>query len=343
MLDDNASQENIINKSDESNTTPSIEDESDSDDDYVDNPDLDEEEEFILQISKEQKFYDKASMFTGVWNVILTSYLVGGHHEWLPHYYTVKAVTLLPFRYVIYNSKKWHYFMLDFCYYANFILLFYLWVVPYSAELFMVLYALTHGPLIWAVPLFGNALVFHSADKMTSAFIHLSPPLLTHTIRYYLKDQYGVCQDEACEPSIYNLVLIPTAAFIAHEMYYFFVVGIIKRRKMKEGEYLTSFKFLQGRGLPGRVINFFGPSLAPVFYVILNGLYALLTIVPAYFFWRYYWLNAVFLISMLSVSLWNGASFYVEIFTRKHEEYTKMGEWDIRAAEKKQKDKKHQK
>ncbi|KNC73256.1 hypothetical protein SARC_14184, partial [Sphaeroforma arctica JP610] len=116
----------------------------------------------------------------------MTAYFTGGQHQWLPYFYTFKAATLLPFRYVVYNSKKWHYFMLDFCYYANLMLLLYIWVFPDNATLFMVLYSLTHGPLIWAVPLFGNALVFHSTDKMTSSFIHLSPPLVTHIIRFFL-------------------------------------------------------------------------------------------------------------------------------------------------------------
>ncbi|KNC74738.1 hypothetical protein SARC_12725, partial [Sphaeroforma arctica JP610] len=154
---------------------------------------------------------------------------------------------------------------------------------------------------------------------------------------------YAVCADEACEPDLWQVVAIPTAAFIVHEVYYFFVVGVVKRKKMQEGEYLTSFKFLQKHGLPGKVINVFGESLAPAFYVFLNGVYASLTIAPAYFLWRYYWLNVVFLCVMVSISLWNGASFYVEVFTRKHEEYTRMGNWDIKQAETKEKEKRKQK
>lgn len=77
------------------------------------------------------------------------------------------------------------FFVQDVCYYVNSALLLYCWVAPSTPQLFHAIYALTHGPLLMAVALFRNSLVFHSADKLTSAFIHISPFLLTHLIRWY--------------------------------------------------------------------------------------------------------------------------------------------------------------
>jgi hypothetical protein len=111
----------------------------------------------------------------------------------------------------------------DVCYYVNSALLLYCWVAPSMPQLFHAIYALTHGPLLMAVALFRNSLVFHSADKLTSAFIHISPFLLTHLIRWYPADfsDYVICDeaegegDVACMPGFYELCLLPGAAFVA--------------------------------------------------------------------------------------------------------------------------------
>ena len=44
----------------------------------------------------------------------------------------------------------------DFCYWANFLCLYYLWVNPHSAEVFKVVFMVANGPLAWAVLAFNN-------------------------------------------------------------------------------------------------------------------------------------------------------------------------------------------
>lgn len=93
----------------------------------------------------------------------------------MPWYYMVKAPILLCIRYYSYFQQNFQYFLIDFCYWANFLLLVQIIAFPTNKRLFMVAYAVSHGPLIWAVGLFKNSLVFHSVDKTISAFIHVSP------------------------------------------------------------------------------------------------------------------------------------------------------------------------
>ena len=56
----------------------------------------------------------------------------------------------------------------------------------------MVAYAVTHGPLIWAVGLFKNALVFHSIDKTISAFIHISPYMVIASTKMVTLEQLNL-------------------------------------------------------------------------------------------------------------------------------------------------------
>ena len=46
-------------------------------------------------------------------------------------------------------------------YYANGLLLLYLWVLPHNAQLFQVVFCVINGPLMVAVPIFRNSLVSH--------------------------------------------------------------------------------------------------------------------------------------------------------------------------------------
>jgi Protein of unknown function (DUF2838) len=97
------------------------------------------------------------------------------HHQWL--LYTWLVVPLLLARFVIYRRAKFHYFMLDWCYFCQVLLLVYVHVFPSSPVLFQAVFAVANGPLVIAIVMWRNSLVFHDLDKLTSAFIHLMPAI----------------------------------------------------------------------------------------------------------------------------------------------------------------------
>lgn len=125
-------------------------------------------------------FRDKIFFVLGVANLLLLCYGFFSAPYILPYLYTIKAPILIGYRLFYYGAHKWHLFLLDFCYFANILVLIYLWVFPHSGSLFVIVFALSHGPLTFAIIAFRNSLVFHSVDKITSMFIHISPPLLLH-------------------------------------------------------------------------------------------------------------------------------------------------------------------
>ena len=45
-------------------------------------------------------------------------------------------------------------------------------------------YILCMGPLMCAIIVWKNSLVFHSLDKLTSFFLHAFPPIVVHLLRY---------------------------------------------------------------------------------------------------------------------------------------------------------------
>ena len=85
--------------------------------------------------------------------------------------------------------NKWHYFLLDFCYSQNILLiitLFRAFILKQDISvIFPTLFVLIDGVLLAAVPTWNNSLVFHDLIKLTSISIHLMPTLVTYCIRWY--------------------------------------------------------------------------------------------------------------------------------------------------------------
>ena len=112
----------------------------------------------------------------------------------LPFYYCIKFVVLMISRYFVYHARSWHWFMLEFCYFANICLFAFLWYKPNDIHYFIPVFILANGPLLHSVAAFGNSLVFHSLDKTTSLLIHITPPTITYVIRWKLNNLARIYQ-----------------------------------------------------------------------------------------------------------------------------------------------------
>lgn len=125
-----------------------------------------------------------------------------GKYPWLmPYFYTVKFPILMISRTVSFCQQNYQYYMLDWCYFANLLVLVYLWTPLRSdPRVFTVVFCISHGPLPWAVYLFRNSLVFHSLDRITSCFIHISPMLVMWCLRWNGPSFESDHQWAVCDP-----------------------------------------------------------------------------------------------------------------------------------------------
>ena len=130
------------------------------------------------------KSADKAFYVLGVLNVAITAYIAGAapRHYYLWH--TPKALVLVAVRWYTFLQQGKHWLLADFCYWANLIGLLYLWRYRESALLFQVFFMVSNGPVAWSVLAFSQSLIFHSHAHMTSVFLHLSPLVVTWTLRW---------------------------------------------------------------------------------------------------------------------------------------------------------------
>jgi len=115
---------------------------------------------------------DKLSFVCGVITIMIIEAVLLVAPQRMEELYTTLLIPLMLARYVIYKSDLYHYFMYDFCYYAQVLMLLQMYKYPNNTELRKVMFSIANGPLCFAIVMWRNSLVFHSMDKMTSMFIH---------------------------------------------------------------------------------------------------------------------------------------------------------------------------
>lgn len=131
------------------------------------------------------RFIDKISFIFGVLLLIATTFLLGRYPN--THYYSFHVVTitaLVIFRLYNYKKKRWHYYLFDFCYFANSIIMYFLLFDPKNEILFKVFFVYANGPFGIAIAAFKNSLIFHKIDNLTSIAIHIIPLVTAWNLRW---------------------------------------------------------------------------------------------------------------------------------------------------------------
>ncbi|KAJ3367577.1 hypothetical protein GGF31_007390 [Allomyces arbusculus] len=275
---------------------------------------------------------DKIAFFFGATDLWLTAALLGLYPRFVPVWYTIKAVILLGIRWGSYRRKRWHYFLADFCYLINSMLLVFLLVMPSSTTLFNVLFACAHGPLAWAIVTWRNSMVFHSLDKMTSVFIHLSPPVTLMALRWLdttastaASPYYGGYPGAPprTEPlpamSMTEALVGSTIVYLVWQVAYYVLILHRRRDKVYKQGYATSFTWLlEDQGAIGKAMGVFGDQHRLATFMLLQFVYSMVTVLPSYVFARSQIANMLFLVFILSASIWNGANFYINVFSKRY-------------------------
>ncbi|ORZ29543.1 hypothetical protein BCR44DRAFT_1373905, partial [Catenaria anguillulae PL171] len=274
---------------------------------------------------------DKIKFFLGATNLWFSAFLIGMAPTWVPTWFTLKALVLLSLRWGIYRKKRWHYFLNDFCYLINALILAFVYIFPSSRSLFHVLYVCAHGPLAWAVVTWRNSLVFHSLDKMTSCFIHIAPAITLSCLRwldprhstaaspYYAGPGVTEPLKDPIQLGMVEALVGATVIYAVWQVAYYWFVLHRRHFKVYELGYATSFTWLlQDDGAIAKAMGIFGDQYRLVTFMMLQFVYSMVTVLPTVLWARSMVLNILFLIAILSVSIWNASTFYFDVFSAKY-------------------------
>ena len=116
---------------------------------------------------------------------ICFAYFIGKKpHDVVYVFATAVMTLLLAHRYYTYYHGGYKMYLIDFCYFANFALLYLINFAPKCQWLFVSCFVFSNGCLGSAIISFRNSLVFHKIDMLMSLSIHAIPMILTLHMRW---------------------------------------------------------------------------------------------------------------------------------------------------------------
>lgn len=205
------------------------------------------------------RFMDKISFIVGVFILIATTFMLGRYPNDLYYsFHTYTVSILVAIRLLNYRMKKWHYYLFDFCYFANTLIMYYLLVDPKNEILFKVFFIYANGPFGVAIPAFKNSMIFHKIDNLTSIAIHLIPLVSSWNLRWTTlayeatlpeSQRYFLTLPENDLQFSFEffkkLFFIPLSLYLLWASLYYLKVFVISSAKIKERNYETMYVYYE--------------------------------------------------------------------------------------------------
>eukprot|EP00879_Flechtneria_rotunda_P015404 GHRR01016106.1.p1 GENE.GHRR01016106.1~~GHRR01016106.1.p1 ORF type:complete len:374 (+),score=84.39 GHRR01016106.1:50-1171(+) len=270
---------------------------------------------------------DKVAFLLGSCQVWATAYWLGWSPSTFYKCYTFQVLVLMLVRWGWYRHKKWHYYLLDFCYFANLLLLIHLWVQPKSQLLRKVTFAYNTGPLTWSIVAFRNSLVYHDLDKVTSVFLHLAPACVTWTLHWHPDaDRFGPRPDASEQDkqawqhaSFLQLVVLPLLPYVIWATAYYLKIFVVSAERIRQRGYITLFTYVTTttKGVYAAIAKRVPLKYRPQVYLFLHMCFCGTTFTIAWLCWHHFHLHTMLLAAMGAASIWHGATFYFDVFAKK--------------------------
>ncbi len=269
---------------------------------------------------------DKISFVCGILTIMIIEavlLLVPGKMELL---YTALLIPLLILRYIIYRADLQHYFMYDFCYYAQLMMMIHMYKYPNNIPLGKAMFSISNGPLLLAIVMWRNSLVFHSMDKMTSMFIHILPSLVTFCRRWdsrLVKRNFPMYEemDGTLFTICNDFLWTPFCYYVLWQTFYLIKTEVVSKRKLEYNtEIMTSLRWLTRKkdSASYKLLSVFGEHNQLPTFVCVQALYTAVSFLVIPLLWHSIWLHAFYLAVIFIIALANGATYYFHVFAKKY-------------------------
>ena len=288
------------------------------------------------------KLFDKIAFTLGVLNIVACQYFLLNIPEYFPKWYLVVVPLIVGSRVYHFRCLNFHYFLIDFCYFTIFCSFLHMSFFTMSARLFKILFIHSCGVLPVAIAVWRNSFIFHDFDKMASVYIHILPCMLYYSLRWYAERiSVGLVS------SPYRTCLTFVDFFWATLLYVIWQVGYLiktefidKEKFESHPEIPTSLRWL-AQDTKNELSRFVLRSLRNIGIFSKNedynpkslktklvfvGCQLILTLASSFTVPLFYnsqrlhlcWIGLIF-----TVSIFNGASFYIEIFSVRYQKQLK--------------------
>jgi hypothetical protein len=285
------------------------------------------------------KFFDKVGFTFGVLNVLVCQYFLLNVPEYFPTWYAIVLPTILLSRFYHFRSLNWQYFLIDFCYFTILATLINVYVLKSTLWLFKMCFIHATGTLPIAVIIWRNSLIFHDYDKIVSLYIHILPCMLYYTMRWCnpsFSQQFHCDSNISCDYLHWSDYLRAIVMYIVWQGLYIWKTEILDKDKFdKNPELLTSLRWLSKdtKNAFARAILKFLRKLK-VFradedydsttmktkgvFVMSQFMITLISLIPSLILYHFQTAHLLYIGFVFTVAVFNGASFYIEVFSVRY-------------------------
>jgi general stress protein CsbA len=164
-----------------------------------------------------------------------------------------------------------------------------------------------NGPLALAVIILSNKLVYHSDDFIISSFIHTSPMLLSYINRWIVNKNLNESLSLLNYTEFIFLGLI--LYFVWVMPYYVTLYGILYKRTIEKNNE-TMFDYSIKNKLSFIINITSNRRLQQAIYSCIHLILVIITMMIAPIFWYNKFLHFCYIIFIVTISIWNGSSYY---------------------------------
>lgn len=295
----------------------------------------------------------KYAFCLGVCNVIFSTWLISVYPWKYFLWHSIKNFLLIYIRYITWQKKKWSLFLFDFCYivnYSSFVYFFlcvlkgkyesfeflnYLLPKTYGPIFFRIFFSWSTGVLALAIALFENSLVFHSFDHMCILAIHIGPPIVTYTMRWYHnqleQDWPNTFHIDSSSNDMndfqsnwFELIILPFLSYIVlWSIPYSVLMFVYLGDDIKKEGWVTMYSYYEKELFPpgwdksSPLSSYWNEKMKPFLYMSLHAVLCLLTFFLAFVMWHSFWLHTMYLLILIFISIYNGATYYFVVMKKQ--------------------------
>jgi hypothetical protein len=178
---------------------------------------------------------------------------------------------------------------------------------------------------------------------MCSLFIHIMPPVTLHCLIHLIPEDvqkvrfpavWSIKYSPVTSKDHYGLgsmVLWATMPYIVWQLSYHFFITVRRASKIAAGR-PTSFTWLRksySKAWIGKIVLGLPDILQEPAFMLIQYSYAVATMLPCPLWFWYRWASAAFLMSVFVWSIWNGATYYIDVFGKRFQNELELLKRDV--------------
>jgi len=271
-----------------------------------------------LQSGKSRAWRHKWVFAFTMMDLQLTTFWLGASPATYYLYFTVQALGVSSFKVFDYGMTANHYFLLDYCFYGNYTILLWLWLMPTSAWAYNAADGVV-GIFAISVAAFRNSCVPHDMVRISHAWLHIPPVLVMLSIGCSAEGDHLVGLRNGLAMPWYMRLAQAWAVYLVWAVVYAIIIHGIARKRIRRKNRETLYTYF---AYELKVRDKLPKSLRPYSRVVFMLGHQTLFLAGIWWIFLPQVLRIFAVLVMTTIFFHNGGRFYVDHFWKSHERNT---------------------